>query len=102
MNRCENWVWSEALRGRNIRISENGKTLNTTEDTHGVAMIDIPLCEGKYSWKIRLDKCLSRNSYMIGVAERNLDLNSLVSTKSFWGLHLNGYKYIKGCRANSR
>ena len=65
-------------------------------------MIDVPLCEGKYSWKISIDKCKSRNSYMIGVAERNLDLNSLVSTKSFWGLHLNGYKYIKGCRANSR
>lgn len=78
MNPCDHWNWSETLKGSKVVVSENGKTINTTEDTHSVVMVDVPLTEGKYAWKIQLDKCQSRNSYLIGVAEKNLDLNSLV------------------------
>jgi len=54
----DNWVWSDTLKGGKIKISGNGKVINLMENGYEVAMVDIPMSEGRYSWKIRLDKIL--------------------------------------------
>ena len=47
-----------------------------TEDGYRVAMVERPMSEGKYTWKIRLDRLGHPSHFRIGVAEKTLDLNS--------------------------
>ena len=92
------WVWSNSLKGRKIEISENGKTINVKNNVDSVAMVDVPMSEGKYFWKIKLDNIRDKSGLRIGVAERNLDLNSEVDKKGFWGIAPGlANKIVKGC-----
>ena len=68
-----------------------------TEDGYRVAMVDKPMSQGLYHWKIQLDKVYNPRHYRIGVAEKTLDLNSNVHTKGFWGFQpCTALKFVKG------
>ena len=94
----QNWIWSEHLMCSGIEISSGGKTVNKmAEQGTAAAMVDVALSEGKHSWKIRLDKMPTGFGYRIGVAQRNLSINSAVKFKNFCGFNpSSGYKQTKG------
>ena len=95
-----NWVWSEELKGGRVGLSGNGKTAGLNEEGHGVFMVNVPMSEGKYSWKVKLDKMQNTFSIALGVGEKNLDLNDKISQKSFWGFAPGmARKFIKGSSA---
>ena len=50
-------------------------------------MVDVPMSEGKYSWKIKLDKMQNSNYIIMGVGEKNLDLNTHLNNTNFWGFN---------------
>ena len=82
-----NWVWSEELKAEHVKLSGNGKTASLTRDGHGVFMVDVPMSEGKYSWKIKLDKMQNTTYIVMGVGEKNLDLNTYLNNTNFWGFN---------------
>ena len=57
------------------------------------------MSEGKYSWKIKLDIMQYTAYAVMGVGEKNLDLNTYLINTNFWGFNPEmAYKYIKGSR----
>ena len=77
-----------------------GKTISTKSNNDAVVMVDVPLTDGQYTWKIQLDKMQDTDFFRIGVADKKLDLNLNVTRKKFWGYNPgNGYKYVEGSRA---
>ena len=60
-------------------------------------MVDVPMSEGKYSWKIKLNHAQTSANYRIGVAEKSIDLDQSFIARSFWGFNPGyAYKFIKG------
>ena len=69
-----------------------GKTISTKSNNDAVVMVDVPLTDGQYTWKIQLDKMQDTDFFRIGVADKKLDLNLNVTRKKFWGYNPgNGY-----------
>ena len=60
-------------------------------------MVDVPMSEGKYSWKIKLDIMQYTAYAVMGVGEKNLALNTHLNNTNFWGFSPGiAHKYIKG------
>ena len=48
-------------------------------------MVDLPMSEGNFCWKIKADNMSAGGYFRIGVAEKNIDLDITIKDGSFWG-----------------
>ena len=94
----EQWTWSNKLKGDYISISGDGKSINIAKPgKQGGVMVDVPMSEGKFSWKIKISQPSAAANYRIGVAQQHLDLDFSFITECFWGFNPSyAYKLEKG------